>query len=177
MSVKPSPLHSPINCLRLSDDAKKIAVGGSDGRLHLTKIFYKQGQNDFSVDDVVLFKAQKDEGKDKMQNLFAINSIGFNCRDAKWLYSAGGDGGINFWESVERARILQINVGTAVKQISAADVSMNGQLLAYAIGYDWGKGVWGLDQIYYKPQVYCHVIQQNECVYNKSVQSVNGYIR
>ena len=65
LPIKPSPLSSPINAIKLQNDGLKVAVGSSDGRLHITLINYKNGQNEFNPKDEVLFKAQKDEGKEK----------------------------------------------------------------------------------------------------------------
>lgn len=40
-------------------------------------------------------------------------------------------------------------------------VSPDGNYIAYALGYDWSEGVWGLEKNI-KPKICVHAIQNNE---------------
>ena len=53
--------------------------------------------------------------------------------------TVGADGCFFIWNKDTRSRLKASKAGPS--PVTAADFVENGQLLAYAFGYDWGKGI------------------------------------
>lgn len=72
---------------------------------------------------------------------------------------------INFWDHEAKNKIKTLSFkGVPVNRVKISD---DGLLMAYALGYDWQKGIWGMDpQV--KPKVCVHVIADNELKYSAS---------
>ena len=77
------------------------------------------------------------------------------------MYTCGSDGQIYFWDTNKKAKLTSYIVGENIP-ISAADLSSNQQLFAFAIGYDWSMGVWGTAKCRVRPNIYIHQMTRQD---------------
>jgi len=75
---------------------------------------------------------------------FPINAAWYYKNGAKALVTGGGDAKIDFWDMQGRTKIK--GIGNLSGPVTALDVN-KGSFLAYAIGYDWYKGIEGIQPI------------------------------
>ena len=59
------------------------------------------------------------------------------------MFTAGGDGVINLWDYEVRNKIRALTFNKV--PITFAKISPDGNYMAYALGYDWSEGIWGLE--------------------------------
>lgn len=71
----------------------------------------------------------------KGQGLFCVNSIGFNSRYDKFVFTCGSEGSTVFWDYNVKNKILNFDYNRQPVTTAATDLS--GFYLAYALGYDW----------------------------------------
>lgn len=100
-----------------------------------------------------------------INELFVINSIGFNPRFEYWLFSLGNDGVGYFWDCKSKNKVCQFSYGGI--PASKGRVSPDGQVFVYALGYDWSQGVWGCPSVNYRPKICAHHVTQNELEHKK----------
>ena len=166
------PLESPICDVALS--AKYVAVATVDGRIYFAEIEWKAETKQFSFKDLIAFKAHRKEvSKDKQKQsqgkeeneLFCINSIGFNVRFEMWLFSLGNDGIGYFWDCKSKNKIscFQYDKLPACKGKCSAD----GQVFVYCLGYDWSQGIWGCPSVNYRPKLCAHLVTGKELEHSK----------
>lgn len=89
---------------------------------------------------------------DNLSEVYAVNDIAFNPVYGTFCTS-GGDGAWIIWDKDSRSRLRQ-GFHQSRPPITALDYSGNGDLLAYASGYDWSKGV--AYENSFKPQLTIH---------------------
>lgn len=73
--------------------------------------------------------------------VFPVNDIAFNQKYGTFA-TVGGDGSYIMWDKDSRSRLKQGQLPNKCP-ITACDYSFNGDLFAYAAGYDWAKGIGG----------------------------------
>jgi len=114
------------------------------------------------------FKCHKVERRDTSSTtggtttiFYPVHSLGFNIRAPKFLFTAGGEGCISYWDYEKKNKIKTFNYKGI--PITRAKVSPDGNYLAYALGYDWSKGIWGWDPIAQANKKICiHYIPDSE---------------
>jgi len=143
---------SPTSSVGLFCNNGGFAAGSCDGRANLSNLS-REGIN-FKSSSIMTFKCHKTE-EGKNQVLYPVNSLGFNPRSNVFLFTAGGDGMLNFWDHKEKNKIKTFSFKGL--PVTKGKVSHDGQMVAYGLGYDWQKGIWGLDQNV-KPRIVVHVI-------------------
>lgn len=84
--------------------------------------------------------------------VYPVNDIAFNPKYGTFA-TVGGDGSYIMWDKNARSRLKQGNLPNKCP-ITACDYSFNGDLFAYAAGYDWAKGVGGDGQ--FVPKIGVH---------------------
>lgn len=116
-----------------------------------------------SLKDEILFRAHKKENpQDKSEKyLFQINAIGFNHNFANLMYSCGSEGVLNFWNTKQKTKSADFNHGDNTS-VTAADMHPTGKYLAYALGYDWSRGCWGLSDFNERTMIYVHTVKKSE---------------
>ena len=90
------------------------------------------------------FKCHKIEDSSKNTEYFPVWSIQQNIRNEKWICTAGGDGKMIFWDFMQKNRIIEF--AYAGVPVTKAKISPDGNFVAYALGYDWSEGIWGLEK-------------------------------
>lgn len=173
----PSNLKSPLSSCGVNAQTRDFVLSTVDGRSQkslfhetgsgmmggnqkkLITYAFHQGQGNSHYIFVSHSKRAKPSNQSEM---FNISSSGFNPRTPYFFYTAGADGILNFWDVKEKNKIASFNLGNP---ITAADVSCDGNYLAFGTGYDWSKGVWGLSEVNYTPKIGIKTIGQDELVY------------
>ncbi|KRX10954.1 WD40-repeat-containing domain [Pseudocohnilembus persalinus] len=137
-----------------------FAVASIDGRANVST--YKSQGNQFKQDSVITFKCHKEdkqEGNKKISQLYPVNGIGFNPLSRDFVYTAGSDGKIIYWDINKKQKIKSFQYGNS--PITCCKVSPDGQFMAYALGYDWHGGVELYNQ-FKTFRIACHQISQAE---------------
>lgn len=170
-----SNLAAPISSVHLEESNKDFFLGSSDGRVY--KGFYTQqsgwsakpiytsshNANDTEKNFTYLAQSRKQNNdKDSPSDLFNINAMGGHPRSKPFLFTTGSDGVLHFWDTKVKNKIAFYNLKGPV---NCADVSHDGNFIAFAIGYDWSQGVWGLANVNYEPCVGFKQISDNELTF------------
>jgi len=158
-----SPLgnDSALSAVSISKE-NVIGVGSCDGRSNLSS-FAKRSNGAYGLTNIVTFKAHKiDPGQDgntsDLKILYPIHAVGLYPQNKNTYFTAGGDGKIVLWDIPARNKITTFSCHPA--PITAAKLSPDGKYLAYAFGYDWGKGIEGAKSMISKLHV--HTTQSTE---------------
>lgn len=126
---KVSQLKHQCRCLATFPDRTGYAVGSVEGRVSIDHVQEMDRKSDFA------FKCHRDSDTNI---IYAVNSIAFH-EEYGTFATAGSDGGFNFWDKDNRHRLKQFQ--RMNQPITATAFSMDGSIFAYAVGYDWSKGI------------------------------------
>uniref|UniRef100_T1H0D9 Uncharacterized protein n=1 Tax=Megaselia scalaris TaxID=36166 RepID=T1H0D9_MEGSC len=130
-----SPLkyqHRTISIFR--DKAKAptgYALGSIEGRVAIQYI------NPINPKDNFTFKCHRVSPSNSYQDIYAVNDISFHPVFGT-LATVGSDGTFSFWDKDQRTKLKSSE--TLSQSITKCAFNSNGQIFAYAIGYDWSKG-------------------------------------
>eukprot|EP00028_Trichosphaerium_sp_Am-I-7-wt_P013935 CAMPEP_0168510972 /NCGR_PEP_ID=MMETSP0405-20121227/1811_1 /TAXON_ID=498012 /ORGANISM="Trichosphaerium sp, Strain Am-I-7 wt" /LENGTH=278 /DNA_ID=CAMNT_0008528967 /DNA_START=128 /DNA_END=964 /DNA_ORIENTATION=+ len=122
-----SPLKCQTRCIACFPDATGFALGSIEGRVAIHYVNQNRASDNFA------FKCHR-EGK----NVHAVNCIAFNSQYGTFA-TCGSDGTFHFWDKNSKQRLKQFK--KCAKSITAAAFSPNSSAFAYAVSYDWSKGV------------------------------------
>jgi len=159
-----SPLGqgSQITAIGFYSDGSGIGVASHDGRANLSKLD-QDAMGKIKLANVMTFKAHKTEQQGSQpQMLYPVHAIGFHPKSKNYVFTAGGEGNIFFWDYGQKNKITGFNYKGV--PVTRAKMSPDGSLLAYSLGYDWAKGIEGY--MSHKPKICAHIMQENELVYN-----------
>lgn len=104
-------------------------------------------------------------------DIYAVNTIAFNYGYNSSFATGGGDGSFAIWDKDSK---LKLRVGNFEDRapITALDYNYSGDMLAYAAGNDWGKGLYSNN---YKPRIGIHYLQECERYSNHNQRNNNTY--
>lgn len=126
---KMAQLKYQFRCLATFPDQTGYAVGSIEGRVSIDHVQEKDRKTlDFA------FKCHRDHDSGV---IYPVNSISFHEQHGTFA-TAGGDGGFNFWDKDNKHRLKQFQ--RLNQPITATAFSADGNIFAYAVGYDWSKG-------------------------------------
>lgn len=130
---------SQINASCVTTNANKymFGVASIDGRANMSYFTQKSGGVGWDTNSVMTFKCHKEE-KDGKQIMHPVNAMGFNCRNENFVFTAGSEGKMYFWDIQAKNKVKTFNLGGL--PVTAAAMSPDGQCIAYALGYDWHGG-------------------------------------
>jgi mRNA export factor len=155
--------YSPYQSIAINRDKDSLAVGSIDGRGNISMI--QRTGDDLRLNNILTFKCHKvDEGN--KQYMYPVNVIDFNPRYKKWCLTMGGDGTSYFWDYEAKNKVVFFQYNK--RPATAGQVSPSGELLAYALGYDWHMGAEGHGR--WQPRVCVHVIKDQELRYQGAVK-------
>lgn len=160
-----TPLSSQTNALSLFPKNDGYGVASIDGRANLSVITKESSYSSavsYKSSNKMTFKCHKTEEQGGVNILYPVHSIGFHPSSKNFVFTAGGDGTMTFWDYEQKNKIKTFNFKGV--PVTKAKVSEDGQAIAYALGYDWQKGIWGIDPNV-KPKVCVHMISENELKY------------
>ena len=161
-----SGLQSKISTISLKNSKDKIGIGSVDGRITILSIETSSySRSNYSTNNDIVFRAHKypENTTASNQSLFYISSVNFlysYSGKQNILLSCGTNGLIKLWNRDKKEEAYTIQVKD--KDISIAKFNPDGTLLFYATGYSWCKGVWGLNDINYAPEIFVHEVDHRK---------------
>lgn len=150
-------LHPNYVCktIKAFPDQKGYAMGTIEGRVQICYLDSKMTGSNFA------FKCHRQEN-----SVFAVNDIAFHGGFGTFATS-GMDGNNIIWDKENRTRVK--NFKKMNHPITCSTFSKDGNVFAYATGYDWSQGPQGYDQSKMQPQIFLHEVKEVE-VKNKKKQ-------
>ena len=140
MGVKvqyPSPLQYQTRCISIFNDLQGFAVGCIEGRVQIEYFneIYKRVNNapKASTDKSFAFKCHRHDS-----DIYTINAIDFHPHNT--FCTAGSDGVFTWWDKDSKHRLGTFEKYKKQQSISAIKFNSGGNLMAYALSYDWSKG-------------------------------------
>jgi mRNA export factor len=152
---KHSPLKYQSRCLAIFPDQTGFCIGSIEGRVAIEHI------QDADLPKNFAFKCHRQNTETKDPELYAVNSLAFH--PVGTFATAGGDGAFNFWDKDAKHRLKAFQ--RASQAVTATAFNHDGALYAYAVGYDWSKGVGShmvLSPEQRKGRIMVHLVNQ-EC--------------
>ncbi|XP_066903495.1 protein Rae1-like isoform X2 [Halyomorpha halys] len=127
------PLKLQMRCVSIFMNKENrptgYAVGSVEGKVAIQYI--QEPSSNFT------FKCHRTESPGGCQEIYAVNDIAFHPVHGT-LATVGSDGRFIFWDKDSRTRLHVSDFKD--QSISKCAISNNGQIFAYAVGYDWSKG-------------------------------------
>ena len=124
-----SPLKQQSRCISCFPSKEGFALGSIEGRVAIHHHEDRLQSKNFA------FKCHR-HGND----IYAVNAIDFHPKFGTFA-TAGSDGAFNFWDKDTKQRLKQFS--KASTSITCCKFNAQGNLFAYAVSYDWSKGVDG----------------------------------
>ena len=133
-----SPLKYQHRCVAIFSDQKKkpnpnpvgYALGSIEGRVAIQYVSPANPKDNFT------FKCHRSNGTAGFQDIYAVNDIAFHPIHGT-LATVGSDGTFSFWDKDARTKLKSSEC--LDQSITKCAFNANGQIFAYAIGYDWSK--------------------------------------
>lgn len=144
-----SPLRYQTRTISVFIDGQGYAIGSIEGRCAIHHFNQQMQKKNFA------FRCHRQPGNDNMVN--PINGISFHPRYGTFA-TFGADGGFAYWDHGSKQR-LKISKNCQ-EPIVAANFNRDGNLFAYATGYDWHQGRFGFKN---QPNnIYIHCVKDGE---------------
>lgn len=141
-----STLRFQTRCVATFPDQTGFAIGSIEGRVSINFLNEKQSQKQFA------FKCHRNQ-----EEVYAVNHIAFHPLGT--FATCGSDGAYVFWDLVAKQRLKPFL--RAKNSITCAKFNYDGSIFAYALSYDWSKGV-----EYHDParpnRIMLHSVQKSE---------------
>ena len=130
-------------------DGKGFAEGSIEGRVAIKNIRDLNNLPPINQDNTIMGKDE--EGKDDFafrchrntKNnpvlVYSVNDIAFNPVYGTFC-TVGSDGIYSIWDKLNRSRLFERSETQDKTPLTACDYNSNGNLLAFAVGYDWSRG-------------------------------------
>ncbi len=105
------------------------------------------------------FKCHRDKRSDGGSNVSMVNCIAFHNNNT--FCTGGSDGIINFWDKEAKHRLKALEKHKNRCPVSALCFAPRGNVLFYALSYDWSKGAEN-NNASYGVNIYGHICQDDE---------------
>jgi len=134
---KQTKLMMQTRVIKCFNDRTGYAVGSVEGRVSIAYLdpareeARENGNFQFKCHRVTGGSGRTNEGQ-----IYSLNDIDFHPQGT--FATAGGDGTFVFWDKDNRAKLKTFQ--SCKYPITAVRFSTQGDLFAYAVGYDWSKG-------------------------------------
>ena len=165
-----SGLYTPVTSVSIkkTNDKKdtQFVISSCDGRISFVKpstIKY-YGTNMIKLLHQTTIRAAKldttnDSGIDKLCHITNVQCLNSNVSDLKDLFiTSAANGELKIWHLSNLVPTLTIM--KPGKEITAARVNDDCSMIAFATGYSWSQGIWGLKNLNYSPEVFVRIIEQ-----------------
>jgi mRNA export factor len=119
-------LKHQSRCCSIFPDKSGFAVGSIEGRVAILHVQEKDVGKNFA------FKCHRENS-----DVYSVNALAFHSLGT--FATCGGDGRYITWDKDAKTRLKQFERNP--NPITAASFNAAGNIFAYAIGYDWSKGV------------------------------------
>ena len=132
-----TPLKFQSRCVAIFKDKNNVhpcgfGLGSIEGRVAIQYVEATNPKDNFT------FKCHRSsELINGFQEIYAVNDICFHPKYGT-LATAGSDGRVSFWDKDSRTKLKTSDA--MPHPVTCLSLHGSGQILAYAIGYDWSKG-------------------------------------
>ncbi|RGB44146.1 WD40-repeat-containing domain protein [Rhizophagus diaphanus] len=126
-------------------DCTGYAIGSIEGRVGIQYFEEKENQSSFS------FKCHRENN-----HVHAVNAISFHPTYGTFS-TAGSDGTFNFWDKDSKQRLKGFS--SIGGPITSTTFNSNGSIFAYALSYDWSKGLISQPQ---RTAVFLHAVKDED---------------
>ncbi|KRX03058.1 WD40-repeat-containing domain [Pseudocohnilembus persalinus] len=150
--------NSKLTFLSVCETENYFIVGSDDGRAQIFSYSRQVNNLNTTISNHITFKVCQIK-ENKSTYFYQTNCAQFNPQKFSQLAVGGGEGVISLFQFLTKDRIKTFEFNKQC--VSALKISDDGKLLAYALGYDWGQGIHGINK-YNPPKVCVHIFQQNE---------------
>mmetsp|Transcript_26954 Transcript_26954/g.53768 ORF Transcript_26954/g.53768 Transcript_26954/m.53768 type:complete len:358 (-) Transcript_26954:879-1952(-) len=153
--IMDSPLKYQSRCVSVFPDCSGFAVGSIEGRTAIHFFTQKAG-----IAENFAFRCHRQDNATKTESLVhAVNGIVFHPFGT--FATVGGDGVVNFWDKDSKQRL---KVFPPVQDcVTCGAFNPQGNVFAYAMSYDWGKGAQGYKGPQQQPnRIYLHYTPEEE---------------
>ncbi|CAG8620217.1 10724_t:CDS:2 [Funneliformis caledonium] len=140
-----SPLKWQTRCISTFLNRTGYAIGSIEGRVGIQYFEEKDNQSSFS------FKCHREQN-----HVHAVNAISFHPIYGTFS-TAGSDGTFNFWDKDSKQRLKGFS--SIGGPITSTAFNRNGSIFAYALSYDWNKGLISQPQ---RTAVYLHAVKDED---------------
>ena len=157
-----SPLGEGVQLasIALSSHENRLMTGSIDGRTNISAI--NPAHDTGKMNHILTFKSHITDQNMPQRTTFPVHSVGFHPKVRDFLYTAGADGRLIFWDERSRNKIVQFDQQAPVTR---AKLSGDASVMAYSLGYDWSNGIEGDQSI--KSSVHAHIMQEQELIYRR----------
>lgn len=140
VSQSDTPFKFQHKCISIftsdSGDKKEpsgYAIGSIEGRVAVQYVQQKDPKGNFT------FKCHRSNGQNtNIHDIYAVNDIAFHPIYGT-MVTIGSDGKYSFWDKEARTR-LKISDPPFDQPLTRCNISSQGDIFAFATGYDWSKG-------------------------------------
>lgn len=145
------------------NDGKGYALGSIEGRVAIKYIDLlnpskmKMTNGKYGTDEDFSFRCHRIENNNQIE-VYPVNDIAFNPKYGSFA-TVGGDGSYTIWEYKSKSKIKEGSKNSQIP-LTACAYSLNGELFAYASGYDWSRGANGYQNT--NVTISIHYLQENE---------------
>ena len=153
-----SPLNSILTTVAIQPDKKKVILGAADGRIGQLNILDRSNSPSYQTKETCNFKCHKVDVDGKVR-YYSVNSMRFHQIYDFLLVTSGGDGVTYYWNINDKMKITNYQYNKV--PITKTAFSPDGKVCAYALGYDWSEGIWGI-KYGYPNQIYAHILQSTD---------------
>lgn len=152
-----TPLKYQSRCIAIFKDKNNgmptgFALGSIEGRVAIQYVDAPNPKDNFT------FKCHRSaELINGFQEIYAVNDIAFHPTYGT-LATVGSDGRISFWDKDARTKLKTSDALPA--PVTRAVIHGSGQMMAYAIGYDWSKGHEGYNPSAAGSKIFLHACDE-----------------
>lgn len=131
-----SPFKFQHKCVSIFCDENRepsgYALGSIEGRVAVQYVQQKDPKSNFT------FKCHRSNGQNaSVHDIYSVNDIAFHPKYGT-MVTIGSDGKYSFWDKDARTRLKMSDQFD--QTLTRCSINSTGEILAYAIGYDWSKG-------------------------------------
>lgn len=168
------PLESPITNVLINKRNNTVVATSCDGRIinsvyketqNQGIIFYQMPNEVNNCKKTFIFmghginRSKIPTTKKFIQNAYNVTSLNLNSRNKGFTCSSGADGSVVFWDLFAKNKIKNFEFK---ESLTCGTVSSDGNLCAFAIGYDWSKGIWGVSHAPKSIAICTYIIRDND---------------
>ena len=143
-----SPLKFQSRCVSVFPNHEGFAVGSIEGRVGIQHMLEKDKEKNFA------FKCHREDA-----NVYSVNCIHFHQQFGTFA-TCGSDGTYVFWDKDSKQRLKLFHKMN--NSITAATFNSAGNIFAYAVGYDWSKGIEYYDRHKQPNAILLHAVKEEE---------------
>ena len=165
-SYHESTLISPLTSVSIKHSSEKkdvtFCLSACDGRISILKPSTGgYSGSPLKLNSEITFRAAKlpdnRSNNDTLCHITNVQCITGSDRRLNDLFLAcAANGEIKVWDMIKRIDTMTITKNG--KDITAARMNDDSSLMAYATGYSWAQGIWGLKDLNYSPEIFVKMI-------------------